>query len=101
MTNEKEEHLFMQELSDYEFPAGKSLQDFQPAAGGQPIRAMVATTWRSGSTFLGEGKGGLTFLGRLAETPVLQIDLIFTNNFCQIIKLSLNVNCRQIGTISC
>ena len=22
--------------------------------GGQPIRAMVATTWRSGSTFLGD-----------------------------------------------
>ena len=30
------------------------LDDHLLTSGGQPVRAMVVTTWRSGSTFLGD-----------------------------------------------
>ncbi|GLH08875.1 Uncharacterized protein GBIM_14026 [Gryllus bimaculatus] len=52
--------LIAQEMEGYNYPDGqhnitaKSLQDLAPESGGQPIRTLVATTWRSGSTFLGD-----------------------------------------------
>ena len=33
---------------------GAPLDSLVMARGGQPVRALVATTWRSGSTFLGD-----------------------------------------------
>lgn len=42
------------ELTGFPFPDKKSLTDYTPATGGQPIRSVVITTWRSGSTFLGD-----------------------------------------------
>lgn len=44
----------------YEFPNGrfgvdaKSLDDLTLETGGQPIRSIIISTWRSGSTFLGD-----------------------------------------------
>lgn len=52
--------LIAQEMEGYTYPNGqynisaKSLQDLVPELGGQPIRTIVITTWRSGSTFLGD-----------------------------------------------
>lgn len=43
-----------QELQGYEFPEGRSLSNYSLAQGGRPIRNIIITTWRSGSTFLGE-----------------------------------------------
>ncbi|CAG9858453.1 unnamed protein product [Phyllotreta striolata] len=42
------------ELSEYEFPEGYNLEDFTLSTGGKPIRTIIITTWRSGSTFLGD-----------------------------------------------
>lgn len=42
------------ELVDFRFPTGKSLSSYVPEVGGTPLRSIVVTTWRSGSTFLGE-----------------------------------------------
>ena len=41
-------------LKDYPFPAGRRLNDYTLAAGGRPLRTVIVTTWRSGSTFLGD-----------------------------------------------
>uniref|UniRef100_A0A1B6L2T0 Uncharacterized protein n=1 Tax=Graphocephala atropunctata TaxID=36148 RepID=A0A1B6L2T0_9HEMI len=52
--------LIAEEMSDYHYPAGKynlsakSLRELVPESGGVPVRSLVLTTWRSGSTFLGE-----------------------------------------------
>jgi len=49
-----------QEMKAYKYPAGKynisakSLKDLVPELGGRPLRSLVLTTWRSGSTFLGD-----------------------------------------------
>jgi len=46
-----ERELLKDELKDYKFSKGENLSSL---TGGSPVRAMVATTWRSGSTFLGD-----------------------------------------------
>lgn len=46
--------LIKEELTDYQFPAGKKLEDYTLSNGGQPLRTVIVTTWRSGSTFLGD-----------------------------------------------
>lgn len=49
-----------EEMQEYEYPNGKfnniaeKLEDLTPESGGTPIRSVVITTWRSGSTFLGD-----------------------------------------------
>lgn len=45
---------FRTDLQDYKFPGGKNIADFVLRTGGQPTRSIVVTTWRSGSTFLGD-----------------------------------------------
>ncbi|XP_046670248.1 carbohydrate sulfotransferase 5-like [Homalodisca vitripennis] len=56
----EQRNLIAQEMTDYNYPAGKynlsarSLKDLVPELGGRPVRSLVLTTWRSGSTFLGE-----------------------------------------------
>jgi len=42
------------EMDQFPFENNQELMDLIPDQGGQPIRAMIATTWRSGSTFLGD-----------------------------------------------
>ncbi|KAG5881156.1 hypothetical protein JTB14_024573 [Gonioctena quinquepunctata] len=42
------------EMHGYQFPEGDNLEDYTLATGGQPVRTVIITTWRSGSTFLGE-----------------------------------------------
>ncbi|XP_073822609.1 carbohydrate sulfotransferase 4 [Musca autumnalis] len=49
-----------QEMENFEYPAGRfgvdaeKLSDLTPETEGVPVRSMVLTTWRSGSTFLGD-----------------------------------------------
>lgn len=48
------------EMKYYEFPNGKfdveakNLQELTLETGGNPMRSIIVTTWRSGSTFLGD-----------------------------------------------
>ncbi|XP_023348675.1 carbohydrate sulfotransferase 5 isoform X2 [Eurytemora carolleeae] len=51
---ESEKTRIKQVLADFEFEDGRSLEEHQLINGGQPVRALVTTTWRSGSTFLGD-----------------------------------------------
>lgn len=41
-------------MADYRFPDGENLEDYTLASGGRPLRTVIITTWRSGSTFLGD-----------------------------------------------
>lgn len=49
-----------EEMQYFEYPDGKhgisarTLRDLTPEAGGKPLRSIIFTTWRSGSTFLGD-----------------------------------------------
>jgi len=51
---ELEANRVQKELDGFEFVNGGELSNYLMDTGGQPVRAMVATTWRSGSTFLGD-----------------------------------------------
>ncbi|XP_076275519.1 carbohydrate sulfotransferase 5-like [Rhynchophorus ferrugineus] len=44
----------LRELQDYNLPNKISLSNLTLETGGQPIRTVIITTWRSGSTFLGD-----------------------------------------------
>lgn len=52
--------LIAQEMQDYEFPNGrfgvdaKNLQEMTLENGGTPMRSIIVSTWRSGTTFLGD-----------------------------------------------
>uniref|UniRef100_A0A1B6DXR3 Sulfotransferase domain-containing protein n=1 Tax=Clastoptera arizonana TaxID=38151 RepID=A0A1B6DXR3_9HEMI len=52
--------ILSQEMVNYKFPGGKynvsakSLSDLVPELRGQPLRSIIITSWRSGSTFLGD-----------------------------------------------
>lgn len=50
----RQRNVLINELSDYKFPEGKNVEDFTPVTGGRPLRTVIITSWRSGSTFLGE-----------------------------------------------
>lgn len=47
-------------MAEFEYPNGAysneatKLADMTPETGGTPIRSIIITTWRSGSTFLGD-----------------------------------------------
>jgi len=49
-----ERGLLGKALAEYETVSGEKIDNFFMEKGGNPVRAMVATTWRSGSTFLGD-----------------------------------------------
>jgi len=49
-----EREFLAKDLEGYKTPNGEDLKTFLMENGGHPVRAMVATTWRSGSTFLGD-----------------------------------------------
>ncbi|KAH8418778.1 hypothetical protein KR222_002558, partial [Zaprionus bogoriensis] len=44
------------EMENFEYPRGgaEKLNDMTPESGGTPVRSIVVTSWRSGSTFLGD-----------------------------------------------
>lgn len=42
------------EMDNYDFPSNKKLTDYITGAGGKPLRIIIITTWRTGSTFLGD-----------------------------------------------
>ncbi|XP_030377084.1 uncharacterized protein LOC115625978 isoform X2 [Scaptodrosophila lebanonensis] len=44
------------EMENFEYPRGgaEKLADMTPETDGTPVRSIVVTTWRSGSTFLGD-----------------------------------------------
>lgn len=49
------ERAFLEEdLAGFESVGGDPIDNYIMDVGGQPVRAMVTTTWRSGSTFLGD-----------------------------------------------
>lgn len=47
-------HQIASELSDYRWIKGTRLENYTLALGGTPYRTVIVTTWRSGSTFLGD-----------------------------------------------
>jgi len=51
---EKERKFLVEDLAGFESVGGDPLSELMMESGGQPVRAMVSTTWRSGSTFLGD-----------------------------------------------
>eukprot|EP00095_Tigriopus_kingsejongensis_P005518 maker-scaffold282_size228295-snap-gene-0.15 protein:Tk05518 transcript:maker-scaffold282_size228295-snap-gene-0.15-mRNA-1 annotation:"carbohydrate sulfotransferase 4-like" len=51
---ERERRVLESELAEYPWVSGQNVSHFAPELGGTPVRAMVITTWRSGSTFLGD-----------------------------------------------
>ncbi|XP_031358470.1 carbohydrate sulfotransferase 3-like isoform X2 [Photinus pyralis] len=51
----KQQGAFIEQAtSDYPFPNNLKLQNFTLSSGGRPLRNIIITTWRSGSTFLGD-----------------------------------------------
>lgn len=42
------------ELRNYNFSGNAKLENFIMESGGQPLRSLIISTWRSGSTFLGD-----------------------------------------------
>lgn len=51
---QQQRDIIAHELADYEFTEGSNLEDYTPSVGGRPLRTVIITTWRSGSTFLGD-----------------------------------------------
>ena len=43
-----------EDMAGFEAINGEAVRNYLMESGGQPVRAMVTTTWRSGSTFLGD-----------------------------------------------
>ena len=65
--------MLARELEGYKTTTGEKVDTFLMEKGGNPVRAMVATTWRSGSTFLGISSSGhgarlLTSSGQIEVT---------------------------------
>jgi len=50
----EERGLLAEDLAGFEAINGEAVRNYLMEEGGQPVRAMVTTTWRSGSTFLGD-----------------------------------------------
>lgn len=50
----QQKSVLLNELSNYKFPEGDNLEDYTPITAGRPQRTVIITTWRSGSTFLGD-----------------------------------------------
>ena len=50
----KERALLAEDMAGFEAINGEAVKNYMMESGGQPVRAMVTTTWRSGSTFLGD-----------------------------------------------
>lgn len=57
---EEQRASVIHEMQNYNYPNGlynvsaDSLSDLVPELGGTPLRSIIITTWRSGSTFLGD-----------------------------------------------
>jgi len=49
-----EREMLVKDLEGYQTTNGEKVDSLLMEKGGSPVRAMVATTWRSGSTFLGD-----------------------------------------------
>lgn len=51
---EQQRYEIRHELIDYKFKSGTNLRNYTLETNGDPIRNIIITTWRSGSTFLGD-----------------------------------------------
>ena len=60
-----ERDLLEKDLDGYKTTTGKKLENFLMEKRGNPVRAMVVTTWRSGSTFLGKPELSKAVVGGL------------------------------------
>lgn len=50
----QQKSIIDEEIVGYHFPQDKKLPAFTLSTRGKPLRNIIVTTWRSGSTFLGE-----------------------------------------------
>ena len=50
----REKRFLAEDLAGFESVNGEPMASLMMEKGGQPVRALVTTTWRSGSTFLGD-----------------------------------------------
>lgn len=50
----QQKNIIEQEMSNYQFPPGYQLQNYTLSTNGRPLRNIIVTTWRSGSTFVGD-----------------------------------------------
>lgn len=50
----REKRFLAEDLAGFESVNGEPMASLVMEEGGQPVRALVTTTWRSGSTFLGD-----------------------------------------------
>ena len=57
--------MLEKDLDGYKTTTGKKLENFLMEKRGNPVRAMVVTTWRSGSTFLGKPELSKAVVGGL------------------------------------
>ncbi|XP_076167324.1 carbohydrate sulfotransferase 4 isoform X1 [Ptiloglossa arizonensis] len=57
---DQQRKAIQREMEDYKYPSGKygvnvsKLEDLVMEKGGRPMRSVILTSWRSGSTFLGD-----------------------------------------------
>ncbi|XP_076653419.1 carbohydrate sulfotransferase 4 isoform X1 [Halictus rubicundus] len=57
---DQQRRAILREMEDYKYPNGKygvnasKLEDLVMEKGGRPMRSVILTSWRSGSTFLGD-----------------------------------------------
>lgn len=67
----QQRNILLNELTDYKFPQGDNLEDYTLVAGGQPVRTVIITTWRSGSTFLGKLENIMATLNLLTKHSII------------------------------
>lgn len=63
------------DMKDYRDPEGRSLDQLTPETGGKPVRNVIITTWRSGSTFLGDILNSLP-ANYYHYEPLLNFDIV-------------------------
>jgi hypothetical protein len=96
-----------EEMQYYEFPAGKfevpaaKLEDLTPETNGSPMRSIIITTWRSGSTFLGDILNALPGNYYHYE-PLLTYDIIQIrgppNDTAAIMQIKKLLECNYTGS---
>lgn len=94
------------EMQFYDYPKGQygvpatKLEDFTPETNGNPLRSVIITTWRSGSTFLGDILNAMP-ANYYHYEPLLTYDIIQIrgppNDVPAINSLKKLLNCNYTG----
>lgn len=98
---QQQQALLEQELLGYPFPVNTKLQNFTLATGGTPVRNIIITTWRSGSTFLGDVinavPGNYYHYEPLLDYGILQIrGPPYADSAIQVLKNLLTCNYKDL-----